>query len=139
MFEEEVSHTPYVTNFAIDLIKSKTFLFVHLLIEDGDGMVELLQGENLNEVMDKFIEFYLPNIRNLISSLKHHPRSQGYLFNIMGLGYKSGYNYIHDNCLLDQQFGEKMSFNMSMHEDATGWNLVKQMKCDNNLQTCWIM
>jgi hypothetical protein len=81
-------HAPYVTNFAIDLIKSKTFLFVHLLIEDGDGLVELLQGEKLNEVMDKFIKFYFPNIRNLISSLKHHPRSQGYLFNILGLKYK---------------------------------------------------
>jgi hypothetical protein len=68
LFEEEVSHTPFVTNFAIDLIKSKTFLFVNLLIEDGDGLVELLQGQKLNELMDKFVEFYFPNIRNLISS-----------------------------------------------------------------------
>ncbi len=113
---------------------------MHLLIEEGDGLVELLQGETLNEVMDKFIEFYFPNIRKLISFLKHHPRSQGYLFNILGLKYKNGYDYIHDNCFLDQQFGEKMSsFNMSMHGDVIGWDLVKQMKCDNNLQTCWIM
>jgi hypothetical protein len=121
LFEEEVSHTPFVTNFAIDLIKSKTFLFVNLLIEDGDGLVELLQGEKLNELMDKFVEFYFPNIKNLISSLKHHPRNQSYLFNIVGLKYKNGYNYIHDTCFLDQQFGEKMSlFNMSMHGDAIG-------------------
>jgi len=126
LFEEEVSYTPFVTNFVIDLIKSKTFLFVHLLIEDGDGLVELLQGEKLIEVMDKFIEFYFPNIRNLISSLKHRPRNQGYLFNILGLKYKSGYGYIHDNCFIDQQFGEKMSsFNMFMHRDPNGWDLVK--------------
>ncbi len=85
--------------------------------------MQFFQGEKLNEVMDKFVKFYFPNVRNLISSLKHHPRSQGYLFNILGLIHKSGYNYIHDNYFLDQQFGEKMSpFNVSMHGDATGWD-----------------
>ncbi len=121
MFKEEVSCTLFVTNFATNLTKSKRFLFVHLLIEDGDDLVELFQGEKLNEMMDKFVEFYFPNMRSLISSLKHHLGCQGYLFNILGFKYKSDYAYIHDNCFLDQQFGEKMSsFNMSMHGDVIG-------------------
>jgi hypothetical protein len=98
LFEEEISRTSFVTNFAIDLTKSKTFLFAHLLNKDGDDLVELLQGEKQNEVMDKFVELYFPNVRNLVSSLKHHLGSQGYLFNILGFKYKSGYDYIHDNC-----------------------------------------
>ncbi len=97
MFEEEISCTPFVTNFAIDLIKSKTFLFVHLLNEDGVDLVEFLQGEKQNEVMDKFVEFYFPNVKNLVSSLKHHLGSQGYLLHILGFKYKSGYENIHDN------------------------------------------
>jgi hypothetical protein len=126
LLEEEISHTPSVTNFTIDLTKSKTFLFVHLLSEDGEGLVEFPHREKLNEVMDKFVEFYFPNVRILVSSLKHHPGSQGYLFNILALLYKSGYDYIHDNYSLDQQFGKTMSpFNMSMHGDATRWDLVQ--------------
>jgi hypothetical protein len=40
------------------LAASKMILLVHLLIEDEDSLVELLWGEKLNQVMDKFVEFY---------------------------------------------------------------------------------
>jgi hypothetical protein len=46
---------------------------MHLLNEDSDGLVELFWSDKLNKVMDKFAKFHSPNIRYLISSLKHHP------------------------------------------------------------------
>ncbi len=33
-------------------------MFVHLLNEDEDSVMELFQVEKLNQVMDKFVEFY---------------------------------------------------------------------------------
>jgi hypothetical protein len=73
------------------------FLFVHLLKKDGDNPMELLWGDKLNQVMDKFVKLYYPNIRNLMSSLKHHSKSQAYLPNILTFKYKNGYAYIQDN------------------------------------------
>ncbi len=70
---------------------------MHLLYEDGDNPMELLRGDKLNEMMDKFIEFCSFNIKNLISSLKHCPKSQDCLSNIMSFKYKIGYDYIQDN------------------------------------------
>ncbi len=67
---------------------------MHLLYEDGDNPVELLQGDDLNKMMDKFIEFCSLNIKNLVSSLKHCPKSQDYLSNIMSFKYKIGCEYI---------------------------------------------
>jgi hypothetical protein len=66
-----VSHTIEATTFAITLATSKTFLFKHLLNKDGEEQVEVLKGEKLGQVMDKFIAMSSPNIRNLIASFKH--------------------------------------------------------------------
>jgi hypothetical protein len=97
LFHEEVSHSPSITNFIITLAASKTFIFMHLLYKDGDNPMELLRGDKLNEMMDKFIEFCSLNTKNLVSSLKHCPKSQYYLSNIMSFKYKIGYDYIQDN------------------------------------------
>jgi hypothetical protein len=58
LLKEDISHTPSITNFAITLAASKVFMFVHLLNEDEDSVMELFQVEKLNQVMDKFVEFY---------------------------------------------------------------------------------
>ncbi len=50
-------HTPSVTPFAIALVVCKTFLFDHLFNEDGDRLMELLKGNKLYQVMDKFTPF----------------------------------------------------------------------------------
>jgi hypothetical protein len=42
---EEVNHTPNVKIFVIWLGASKTFLATHLLDENGNGIVELLNGK----------------------------------------------------------------------------------------------
>ncbi len=56
-------HNSFATN--------KTFLYMCLLNEDGDGPMELFRGDKLNQLLEKFTEFYSPNIKNLVSSLKH--------------------------------------------------------------------
>jgi hypothetical protein len=97
LFHAEVSHSPSVTNFIITLVANKTFISMHLLYEDGDDPTELLRGDKLNEMMDTFIKFCSFNSWNLISSLKHCPKSQNYLSNIMSFKYKIGYDYIQNN------------------------------------------
>jgi hypothetical protein len=51
---------------------SKTFLAHHLFNENGEGLVEILQGEKLDKVMDKFQTLYSSNIQILIASFRHN-------------------------------------------------------------------
>jgi hypothetical protein len=62
LVEEEVSHTPWATTLTITLDASKTFLLEHLLNEDGQGLVEVLKGDKLHQVMDKFLALYSSNV-----------------------------------------------------------------------------
>jgi hypothetical protein len=55
---------------------SKTFLFEHLLNEDGEGLVEILKGNKLRQMMDKFIMLSSPNVRNLVAFFKHWLRNK---------------------------------------------------------------
>jgi hypothetical protein len=54
LIEGQVSLTLYVEIFAISLNASKAFLAHHLFNENGEGLVEILHGEKLDKVMDKF-------------------------------------------------------------------------------------
>jgi hypothetical protein len=109
LLEDEVSCTLFVTNFVIVLAANEMFLFVHFLHKDGDNPMELLQGDKLNQVMDKFVELYSPNIRNLMSSLKHHSKSQAYLSNILTFKYKNGYAYIQETIFQVNSLEKKCS------------------------------
>jgi hypothetical protein len=73
MVTKEVLCTPNSISFVISLAVSKTFLSHHLFNEDGEVHVELLKGEKLNQAMLMFVPLCFPNIRNLISSIKHCP------------------------------------------------------------------
>jgi hypothetical protein len=44
------------------LIASKTFLSEHLLNGVGEGLMEILKGDKLRQMMDKFITLSSPNI-----------------------------------------------------------------------------
>jgi len=57
-----VSYIPGATTLAIVLVASKTFLSEHLLNKDGEGQVEVLKGDKLHQVMDKFIVLSSPNV-----------------------------------------------------------------------------
>ncbi len=97
MVAEEVLHMPNVTSSVISLAMSKTFLSHHLFNEDGEVPMELLKGEKLNQAMLMFVPLCYPNIRNLISSFKHHSRNMGSFYSILMLKFLSPYDYIQDN------------------------------------------
>ncbi len=62
LVNEEVFCTSEVIVLTLALIASKTFLSEHLLNEDGEGLVEILKGDNLRQMMDKFITLLSSNI-----------------------------------------------------------------------------
>jgi hypothetical protein len=55
MIEGEVIHTLGAKNSIIVLSMYKAFMSQYLFNEDGNNLVEVLKGEQLNNVMDKFI------------------------------------------------------------------------------------
>jgi hypothetical protein len=55
MVANKVCCTPIATFLAIVLSTSKTFLFHHLFNKDGQGHVELLKGEKLNQMLLKYV------------------------------------------------------------------------------------
>jgi hypothetical protein len=96
-----------------------------MLNEDGEGPVEVLKGEKLCQMMDKFITLFSSNIRNLVASFKHWPRNRGYVSSIFAFKANSGYYFIQDH-FLGQQTGEKIFlFKMPMHGDGNYCGLVK--------------
>ncbi len=89
---------PNVMSFAIALAASKTFLAHHIFNENGQGIVKLLKGDELNKTILNFSPSCSPNIHNLISSVKHCPRKMGPIDSILTLKAFNPYNYIQDNC-----------------------------------------
>jgi hypothetical protein len=61
----------------IPLATSKTFLSKHLLNEDGEGLMEVLKGDKLHLMMDKFIALSSPNVYNLVASFEHWQGIEG--------------------------------------------------------------
>jgi hypothetical protein len=55
LIAEEVNRTPDAKIFVISLSASKNFLATHLFDESGDGLMELLRGEQLEKIQDKFL------------------------------------------------------------------------------------
>jgi hypothetical protein len=77
MVVDKVCHTRTTTSLAIALSSSKSFYSRYLFNEDGEGPMELLKGEKLNQMLLKFAPLCSPSIRNLIVSLKHHFNNLG--------------------------------------------------------------
>ncbi len=66
--------------------------------EDGQGLVEVLKGDKLHQVMDKFIVLLFPIVHNLVASFKHRPWNKSYVSSIYALKVNSDYCYIQDSC-----------------------------------------
>jgi hypothetical protein len=81
---------------AISLSANKTFLATHLFNDNGNGPMELVKGEQLKHIQDKFFELTLPNVHNLVAFFKHHS-GRGYIDNILDLKSKSHYDYVFKN------------------------------------------
>jgi hypothetical protein len=82
LVKEKVFCTLWATQLAIALTISKYFFFEHLLNKDEKGLVEVLKGEKLCQMMDKFMTMFSPNVRNLVASLKHWSCNKGYISSI---------------------------------------------------------
>ncbi len=87
--------TPNANIFAISLNASKTFLVNYLLNDYNDGIVELLKGEQLKHIQDKFCELNSHNVHYLVASFKRHSRG-GYIDNILELKSKNCEDYIQE-------------------------------------------
>lgn len=98
MVEGEVIHTLGAKNSIFFLFVNKAFMSQYLFNEDGNNLVEVVKGKQLNNVMDKFIPLKSSNIFNFITSFKHYPTNRGYIDNILLLKFRSHYNYIQYNC-----------------------------------------
>ncbi len=78
----EIFHTLENENSRIALVVNETFLSQNLVNEDEDNPMELLKGEQLEKVMDKFMPLCSSNIYNFIASFKHNPNNTSYIDNI---------------------------------------------------------
>jgi hypothetical protein len=94
LVEEEVFCTLGAIVSAIALVASKTFISKHLLNKDGQGLVEILKGDKLCQVIEKFLALFSPNVQNLVASFKHRPWNKGYVSSILTLKANNGYCYI---------------------------------------------
>jgi len=113
---------------------SKTFLAHHLFNENGEGPMEILQGEKLAKVMDKFQPLCSPNIQNLIISFKHNASTRGPMDNPLLLKSKSPYEYIQKSCFLGQMARQKVfMFKMSFYGPTSGVDLVRCMQPNGDL------
>ncbi len=121
---EEVNRTHDAKIFAILLGANKNFLATHLFAESGDGLMELLKGEQLEKIQDKFFEMSLPNIHNLVLSFKHRS-GHGYIDSILELKFKNCYEYIQECNFPRQVVGQKVFiFKMSINGAGSGASLV---------------
>jgi hypothetical protein len=115
---------------------------MHLFNDSGDGIVELLNSEQLEHIQDKFLELSLPNVRNLVTSFKHSA-SHGYIDSILELNSMSYYDYIHECCFQGQIIRQKVFiFKMSINGVGSGTSLIMQCNLEGicrMLGSCFIM
>ncbi len=123
---DEVYRTLIATTLAIALSISKTFLFCHLSNEDGKGLLELFEGEKLDQTLLKFTPLCSLGIGNGIASLKHHPNYSNFVDYILKLKAISTYDYIENNCFPSQHVMQKVYlFKMSVDGDTSEFDLVQ--------------
>jgi hypothetical protein len=83
--------------------------------------VELLKGEQLEHIQDKFFEFSSHNIRNLVVFFKHHSRGD-YIDIILELKSKSRYDYIQECCFPRQVHGQKGVHFQNVDKSCQEWS-----------------
>jgi len=114
------------------LSASKDFL-THYLFHNGKGEKEMLQGEEMEEVMDCFQYLSSPNIRNVISSFLSINRG-GVINNIMTMKKESRFKYIHDSVFPVQGKEKVYVFKMLTEGPGSSVDLVKRMQPRGDLQ-----
>ncbi len=140
MVANEVYRTPIAITLALALSMNKKFLSHHLFNKDGNGAMEILKGEKLDQMLLKFVPLCSPKIRNVIASLKHCPNNFGSIDCILKLKALFGYDYIQDNCFPNQQVGQKLYlFKMFVNGAMSRFDLVRQMQPSDDMLNAWMM
>jgi hypothetical protein len=89
-------------------------------MRDGEGLMELLKGEKLNQSLLKFVLLCFFNIHSSIVSLKHRPRNSSSIGCILKLKALSSCDYIQDNCFHGQRVGWEKNYLFKMFVDGAG-------------------
>ena len=134
---EQVAKTPTATNSTIALFASKEFLTNHLF-HHGEGEKEILKGEEMEEVMDRFQMLSSPSIQNVISSFRSNNHG-GVIDNIMTMKRESKFKFIHDNVFPGQGKEKVYVFKMLMEGPESGVDLIRRMQVGGDLQNAWMM
>jgi hypothetical protein len=128
LIEEKVSRTPKCKNICNFLNHEQMFLVKHMFNEKNDGIVNILKGNQLKQIHEKFIELNSSNVCNMVSMFK--PHSDGsYINNILQLKSKSRDNYIQEYCFLGQNFRQKV-FLFKMSIDCVGSRIGLTLECN---------
>jgi len=110
-----------MTNLAIVLSTSEDFL-CNYLFYNGEGEKEMLKGEKMEEVIDRFQHLSNPNIQNVISSFRLNNQG-GVIDNIMFMKKESKFEFIHDN-IFPSQGKEKVYISRCLLKDLeVEWTL----------------
>ena len=137
LIAKQVAKTPTATNSAIALSASKEFLTNHLF-HHGEGEKQILKGEEMEEVMDRFQMLSSPSIRNVISSFRSNNRG-GVIDNIMTMKRESKFEFIHDNVFPGQGKEKVYVFKMLTEGPGSGVDLMRRMQVGGDLQNAWMM
>jgi hypothetical protein len=129
MVVDEFYCTPTTTSLAIALFANKSFFLVTCSRRMDNVLWSSSKGEKLNQMLLKFVLLCSFGICNLIVSLKHCFDNLSSIDYILKLKALSKYNYIEDNCFLDQQVGQKVYlFKMSIDGAVFKFDLC--VKCN---------
>ena len=121
LIAEQVAKTPTTTNSAIALSARKDFLTNHLF-HHGEGEKEILKGEEMEEVMDRFQMLSSPSIRNVISAFRSNNQG-GVIDNIMTMKRESKFAFIYDSVFPGQEKEKVYVFKMLTEGPWSGVDL----------------
>jgi len=97
LIAHKVAKTPTAKTSTITMVASKEFLDMFRLIYNRSKPKEMLYGNALENVMNKFWLFSLPNMRNMISSFWSNNKGGGEIDQILDMKGFAKMKYIHDS------------------------------------------
>jgi hypothetical protein len=137
LISQEVSKTPNAKNSAIAMATSKEFLDKYL-IHTSPGPKKMLQGQELEDVLNKFEHLSSPNLRNTIS-LYRSSSKRGAYDSIMAMKTYTIIEYVHNNVSPSQGKDKVYVFKMLEDGPGSGVDLVKRMQPGGDLENTWLM
>jgi hypothetical protein len=116
---------------------SKEFLDKYL-IHSSPRPKKMLQGQELEDVLDKFEHLSSPNLRNMISLYRSNGKRGAYI-GIMAMLRYTTIEYIHGNVFPCQGKDKVYAFKMLVDGPGSGVDLIKCMQPGGDLENTWLM